>query len=113
KIPTVFLLANPIPVLKCTGELGSHLALCSFTSWSCHDYDVRRLQNVDELTTTNMFKRIPSQEVCKFLAGAQRVGRGNTHSNACYSATRNPRPVAVRRGGKGDFVTSASANHTI
>jgi len=43
-----------------------------------------------KLTTTNMFKRIPSQEVCKFLAGAQRVGRGNTHSNACYSATRNP-----------------------
>jgi hypothetical protein len=41
----------------------------------------------------------------------QRVGRGNTHSNACYSATGNPRPVADRRSRKGDFATVPSRSH--
>src|SRR5258708_17031791 len=35
----------------------------------------------------------------------QRVGRGNTHSNACYSATGNSRAVADGRVRKGDFKT--------
>src|ERR1700756_5009195 len=41
----------------------------------------------------------------------QRVGRGNTHANACYSSTGNSRPVADRRGRKGDFTTVPSRSH--
>ena len=35
----------------------------------------------------------------------QRVGRGNTHANACYSANGNPRRVAIRRSREGGFTT--------
>ena len=41
----------------------------------------------------------------------QRVGRGNTHSNACYSATGDPRAVADRRGRKGAFATVPRRSH--
>jgi hypothetical protein len=41
----------------------------------------------------------------------QRAGRGNTHSNACYSPGGNPRPVADRRGWKGDFGTVPGRSH--
>src|SRR5258707_2827350 len=41
----------------------------------------------------------------------QRVGRRNTHSNARYSATGNPRAVADRRSRKGDFATVPDRSH--